>query len=285
MTLCIAAACDYVQGRTAKIVLCSDMQKEVDGIGGAETENKVNFVRQGWPTLIAGTIHKANSLVNEYALYFHEHFSEVTEFNLEHHLRQPLHVQKKKLADEYLRQTYTFDTEYLYGRGASALPESLFTKISDEVTKIRIGASLIIAGFIDETYFQDATIEARPFLGVVSDSGDGMDPDYVQVERDFASIGSGNFAATTSLYRREQNSSDSLCRTIYNVYEANRLSENVPGVGKGLIDISILHQDGHMEGVSEAGYEHLQKLYADYGPRPIKDEKMFELESEFTEPY
>jgi hypothetical protein len=217
-----------------------------------------------------------------YAEYLAEHFSDITEFNLINHLREPVQIQKKRLADAYLRQTYTFNSDYLYGKGAASLPEALRTKMSEEVSKIKLGASLIVAGFMAETMFDDDSKELVPFLCLVDDTA--ASPDDVRMESDVACIGSGNFAAATSLYRREQNSMDSLEKTLYNVYEANRLSEEVPGVGKNFLSMNILHQDGKMKELTDAGYSHLRRMYARYGPREISNEKALALKPEFIEP-
>jgi len=80
MTLCIAAVCEEEEGKDTKIVLCYDLERQLEGIGASETEDKLGFVRSGWPTLIAGTITKANDLLEVYAEYLAEHFSEIPEF-------------------------------------------------------------------------------------------------------------------------------------------------------------------------------------------------------------
>jgi hypothetical protein len=98
MTLCIAAICEDKEDTQPKIVLCTDLQREQEGIGSSETEEKIGFVRQGWPTLLAGTISKANELLNVYAGYLSEHFHEIDEFNILDHLRKPAHLQKQKSA-------------------------------------------------------------------------------------------------------------------------------------------------------------------------------------------
>jgi hypothetical protein len=96
MTLCIAAICDDRRKTEPKIVLCTDMERQAEGIGASEIEDKLGFVRPGWPTLIAGTISKANDLLQVYAEYIAEHFSEFTGFNLKDKLRVPAHTQKEK---------------------------------------------------------------------------------------------------------------------------------------------------------------------------------------------
>jgi hypothetical protein len=72
-------------------------------------------------------------------------------------------------------------------------------------------------------------------------------------------------------------------KTIYNVYEANRLSETVPGVGKNVVSIDIPHADGKMQSLSQSGYKELNRLYGKFGPREIKKE--IEFNPDFLESF
>jgi len=71
------------------------MERTAEGIGASETEDKLGFVKHGWPTLVAGTISKANELINVYAGYLKDHEGEINEFNLMDHLRLPAQIKKK----------------------------------------------------------------------------------------------------------------------------------------------------------------------------------------------
>jgi predicted kinase len=71
--------------------------------------------------------------------------------------------------------------------------------------------------------------------------------------------------------------------TLYNVYEANRLSEEVPGVGKNFLAMYVLHENGKMKEVTDAGYKHLRNLYATYGPHDIKKREALTVRDEFFE--
>ena len=285
MTLCIAAVCDHVKDNISKIVMCVDMQREQEGIGSSETEDKLSYVRKGWPTLCAGTISRSNELVEVYADYLSKHFGQIDEFNLIDHLREPVHIQKKKLVEEYLRQNYTFDWKYFYGDGLKILPDTFITKVGYEIQKIKLDASLIICGFLPQTSYENGEIFQSPFLGLVDVQEDLIsDQEYPRILDDFAATGSGGPTALSSLYRREQSPDDSLERTLYNVYEANLLSEEVPGVGKRYIGIYVLDEKGAMSEMTDAGYKNLKKLYAKYGPHQIKKDESLKLEDSFFEP-
>jgi hypothetical protein len=284
MTLCIAAICDDREKTDPKIVLCADMERATEGIGASETEDKLGFVKKGWPTLVAGTISRANELINVYAGYFREHEAEINEFNLIDHLRTPAHLQKEKLVDEYLRQTYSFDRNYFYGAGATALPTTLVSMLSENISRLKLDGSLIIAGFLDEADLDSGKMSPRPFLAVVDEVTDvSGSQEYVRLEYEFAAIGSGQYTALSSLYRREQDSMNSLRRTLYKVYEANRLSENVPGVGEQYIAIYVLHSDGHIEELTKAGYDYLGDLYDKFGPQKVESKALLSKQ-EFFQP-
>jgi 20S proteasome alpha/beta subunit len=284
MTLCIGAVCDDGKKTDPKIILCADMERTAEGIGSSETEDKLGFVKRGWPTLVAGTISRANELIDAYAGYLKEHEAEINEFNLIDHLRNPAHNQKEKLVEEYLRQTYAFDREYFYGTGGTNLPQTFISTVTESISRIRLDSSLIIAGFLDETDLNTGGISRRPFLAVVDEVTDvSGSQGYVTLEHEFAAIGSGQSTALSSLYRREQDSTNSLRRSLYKVYEANRLSESVPGVGKEYIAMYILHSDGHVEELTKDGYDYLSSLYNKFGPQKI-DSKLLSGDKDFFQP-
>ena len=273
MTLCIAAICDD-GSKDPKIVLCADMERTAEGIGASETEDKLGFVKHGWPTLVAGMISRANDLVNVYAAYLKENENKINKFNLIDHLRLPAHSQKEKLVEEYLRQTYAFDRTYFYGPGSASLPNTFVSNVTENISRIKLDGSLLIAGFINETDLDSGETLPGPFLAVIDEVTDvSGSQEYVRLEHEFAAIGSGQYTALSALYRREQDSTNSLRRTLYKVYEANRLSEKVPGVGERYIAMYVLYSDGRVEELTTEGYEYLSDLYKQFGPQKIESKK------------
>jgi hypothetical protein len=156
--------------------------------------------------------------------------------------------------------------------------------VTENVSRIKLDASLIIAGFVPESDFVKGGIYQRPFLAVVDEVTDvSGTQEYIKVEYEFAAIGSGQYTALSSLYRREQDAVSSLRRTLYKVYEANRLSENVPGVGKRYVATYVLYSDGHIEEMTDEGYDYLGKLYYKFGPQKIDGKDLLD-KKEFFEP-
>ncbi|HEY3927341.1 MAG TPA: hypothetical protein VGL89_03095 [Candidatus Koribacter sp.] len=285
MTLCIAAICDgNDESNGSKIVLCSDLEKETEGVGASETEDKLGMVRSGWPVLCAGVISSSNALVNVYAGYLEKNFDKITEFTLMDHLRVPAHVQKAKLVDHYLQQSFSFNRAYFYGQGKSKLPEEFVARQQDAISRIKLEASLIICGFMDERDYVTNTVNKLPFICVVDDTRSSNGVEEVMLEYEYDAIGSGSATALSMLYRREQDSTDSLASTLYNVYEANGMSDKVPGVGKSFINLAVLYRDGHLEAVTEDGYKYLKKQFTRFGPKRTKEDS-FTVNSGFLEPY
>ena len=284
MTLCIAAVCDDGQDSDPKIVLCSDMERETEGIGSSETEDKVGFVRTGWPVLMAGTLTRANELLNVYAGYLSQHDKGINEFNLLDHMRKPAHIQKAKLVDHYLEQAFSFNRAYFYGDGKTKLPEEFVSRQQDMISRIKLDASLLIAGFIAESDYSNGTVNQRPFLCVVDDSKSAFGIEDVTLEYEYEAIGSGAGTALSMLFRREQESTDSLPCTIYNLYEANCMSDKVPGVGRDILNVDVLYSDGKMKTLTEDGYKYLRARFKKFGPKPINAQDI-ELKPDFLEPY
>jgi len=268
MTLCIAAECED-ETDCPKIVLCSDCERSADAIGASETEDKVGLIRPGWAVLVAGELDRADDLLRVYAEYFSRPSVVVNERNILVHFRRPAAIQKRRLVDDYLLQSFAFDFKYLK-HNAKSLPELFVTEQMAAVNRVRLKSALIMAGFVKETYFNTGTVEPTPFLIVADENTDENGTrDEVVRQSEYAAIGSGAQAALSTLYRRQQSSTDSLMRTLYVLYEANKLSEKIPGVGREFINLDVLYPDGKLRRLSDDGYEKMIELYGKFGPKTI----------------
>jgi hypothetical protein len=284
MTLCIAAECD-AHTDCPKVVLCSDCERTAEAVGRSETEDKVGLIRRGWPVLVAGELDQSDDLVRVYSEYFNRPSVAVNESNILVHFRRPAAIQKRRLVDEYLLQSYAFDYKYLR-RNANTLPEAFVTQQMDAIARIRLKGALIIAGFVNETYFDTGTTDPTPFLIVVDETSDANGTrDEVVKQSQYAAIGGGAQAALSTLYRRKQSATDSLTRTLYVLYEANKLSEKIPGVGEEFVNLDVLYPNGELRRLSDDGYKKMIELYSKFGPRNMDDLKKdwFVLEDKFFE--
>jgi hypothetical protein len=124
----------------------------------------------------------------------------------------------------------------------------------------------------------------QPFIFVVDDTNDHKDT--VRLETDFATIGSGSYIASSTLFHRNQHWERDLMYTMYSVFEAKRFAEGVPGVGPTLLSMDVL-APGSIQSLSDAGYKYCEKLWSRFGPRPIRElhKGKFEMKEEFLEPF
>jgi hypothetical protein len=280
LTLCIAAACQHKD--EPRIVLCTDWQLEAEGLGKSETTNKMDWVKDGWPALTADVLYHADALIGVYANHLAE--LELTGDNILEEMKVPAEKYKAVLANDYIQQSLGISYEYFLEHGKERFPEDVFREKMDEINRIKLGASLIIAGFGKVKKIGPYEEGIQSFLCVVQDSDDHKD--VVRLETDFATIGSGGYVASASLYSRSQHWEMPLLYTIYSVYEAHKAAGGkVPGVGHHY-SIDVL-RPGEIKSLSDAGYDYCDKLYSRFGPRPIekRHKDKFEMRDEFLEPF
>jgi len=99
VTLCIAATCEY-KGQP-RIVFCSD-RKIVQGDTSSETGDKLSWFIPRWPILFAGTIARADELIDVYRTELKQaKFRKSTIFD---EFKKPPWVYKEKLLDERSRK-------------------------------------------------------------------------------------------------------------------------------------------------------------------------------------
>ena len=187
MTLCIAAACEH--GPEPRIVLCTDWQQQMEGIGGAETRNKQDWVKDGWPVLESDTLCHAEALIGVYVNHLES--VELTEYSILSEMKVPAQQYKGILANDYIQQTLGVDYNYFLQYGKQRFPDHEFFRDKlQEVSQIKLGASLIISGFIRCQRIGPYSEGLQPFIVVVQD--DEEHKDVVRLETDFACIGSGD---------------------------------------------------------------------------------------------
>jgi len=122
--------------------------------------------------------------------------------------------------------------------------------------------------------------EARPIdlLGAIG-AGEMVRPVIFKISGDtawscehFGVIGSGTDIGESSLYYREQSMAHPINRTIYQVYEAKRLGEKAPGVGKKtnlLLVRPPLDGQTQIEAILHSGLNFLEECFKKHGPQPI----------------
>jgi hypothetical protein len=132
MTLCTAAACEH--GLEPRIVLCSDWQQQLEGVGGGETRNKQDWIKNGWPVLVADTLCHAEEMIGVYVDHLKK--VELTEDNLLAEMKTPAQLYKGILADDYMQQLIGVNYNYFLQYGKRRFPEDFFREKMDEVSRI-----------------------------------------------------------------------------------------------------------------------------------------------------
>ena len=276
MTLCIAAIC--YQGSNPRIVISSDWQMESE-LAGAEIQDKLYWIRDDWPVLLAGTFTRAFQLKEAYRSFVDRAVprlqgmfrSEFIEF-----LRQPLILYKHSLADEFIgaRLGIPYDV-FLANKGW--FPDTTYTEMLTAVRHLPLDCQLLMPMFLfDDPYLWRVNNEALEYCD------------------NFAAIGSGMDVAEASLCHRKQDENTSLAKTIYHIFEAGKLATlaGVPGVGEEHT-ISILYPPDDknalvIKEVSSKGYRRLEEKYKECGPRRVTSfgfgDDLLELDVEVPKP-
>ncbi len=261
VTLCIAAAC---QDRDkARIILCSDTKVEA-GVAGAEIEDKLRCLVPGWPALLAGNLAKAEELVDFYTNYLNPR--RLTEKNIIMEFKKPAYLFKRHLANEYTQKTLGLSYDQFLRIGKRVLPERQFERILEEIEYQTYGrlepesCSLLFCGFL----------KGDSYIFKVASDGTSVYVEHFEV------IGVGAYVALPALYQRKHYYDVPLEQAIYHVYEAKKLGEIVPGVGKDTrIDIIGPNRQGRtkeqLKSVNADGMALLKERYKRLGLKPVPD--------------
>jgi 20S proteasome alpha/beta subunit len=90
------------------------------------------------------------------------------------------------------------------------------------------------------------------------------------VEQDFKyAIGSGSSAATTMMEWRGISEDSSLDEVLYALYEAKRIAETGPPVGKKMTMLAFIEPDGKLGQVTFKDMPLLAEAFDQFGPKPI----------------
>ena len=264
MTLCIGALCKDIVPTVPCIVFCFD--SKVSSLEFAsETEYKFHILSDQVMALAADRPGRAKEL----ASYYREHLRsvELSEANLALELQKPVEILKRRIASAYTSRTLGMSYEEFVS--SSAFGTDTFDRHLSVIAKNPLGVDMIIGGFFRPKTQQPAPAW-EPFL---CDLRDGE----INRVTNFSLIGSGAYTAEPALHARGQTSNASLPDTVYNVYEAKRLGEASPHVGKDTrlfvfkcpdpvsrspkLRVKLLE--------ASVGEKELDKRFKKYGPRAV----------------
>lgn len=227
MTVCIAAICDL--GRT--IIMVAD--KRI-GLGFIEADIgfKFSWLCPTWRLLLAGNDFSAATEISRWAT-----------FHLNMKTRKLPEVQSEMVQDALVTayqqvRTQRIESRYLRPRGWTLaqfkekgrdfLPVSVYTEIDSVLAGWDVEVDIIACGFEGKT--ADIVRVRNP--GAASIEGSS----HVEV------IGSGDYLAFASLYRRGYKDTMPLREALYYVYEAKIAAERASGVGEPS-DVVIMKRD------------------------------------------
>lgn len=273
MTLCIAAICEQKRGKgkQSRIVIATDWRGE-NPMAGAETTDKLYWIYQGCPTLIAGNVSRAIELKDTYRqcfvpLLLANPTAPMMVDNAFDAVKSVLPVYKRKRAEEYIGTTLGINYEtFLQNR--EKLGDETFRALIRDVGKIEQEGQLLICTFVP---IRPGEPDLVPLLFRVEDW------EVTQCDN-FATIGSGGPVADAILFHRSHDERESLVTTLYSVFEATKFGSIAPGVGEHFT-ITVLYppnKDGEIvtRDLSSKGTQYLEEKFREFGPKTVKKLKL-----------
>jgi hypothetical protein len=264
MTVCIAAR---IVTNNSAIVLAMDMRGSVEWASAETTYKWIPFKKSGFHALIAGPISTARELARFCGDYVDAAPTLNTQTDIVLALRRGIGKYKREFAEAHVQSRLGITYDEFRTSGKSTLPEDLYRDVAWEIKNHYSNAELIVAGFLPPASLcqevserEGRRVVGTPYIFKVSgDSALTCD--------DFATIGSGGALAEASLLHRSQNLNHSLARTLYQVYEAKRLSERADGVG-AKTRLIILYQDS-IRYIKEGGLDLLAQDFKRLSPQSV----------------
>jgi hypothetical protein len=176
------------------------------------------------------------------------------------HLRKPLGDLKRRLADSYTQARLAVSYEQLRENGQKWFGDDRWQRHMEAVDQHDLNVDMIIAGFIGRIPVLYQTSRANGYL-------------ELEAATNFCVIGSGATTAEPALHARAQSFNTPLPMALYNIYEAKKISEASPFVGKRTI-LFVVYADENercvrLEVLTDFGERQLEELYKEYGPKPI----------------
>lgn len=205
--------------------MCSDSMISTDWTG-AEHGYKMVPLEHNFMALTAGPVDRIRELIELYRKSMAEVMPMAfTKAKALECFRKPLGQLKRRLAEAHLQARIGIGYDDFLREGQNQLPPDLFSELFRDIHAFTSGVELIIVGCF-----------GNPALGIFnSDYGPiiyRVSGDTVSEVDHFACIGAGAVIAESSLYNREHASHNPIDETLYAVYEAKRLGEKAPGVGR-----------------------------------------------------
>lgn len=266
VTTCIAAR---VIGNVSALVFCTDMKGSVEWSSAETTYKWIPF--GNFHALISGPLSAAKEVAQYCGSALLSLESARTQEAVTSALGRGFGKYKASYAERLVQSRFGVSYKEFRERGKSWLPEETYKSLYDEIHNHRSGSEIIIAGFLP--FEKDADLKnpqisraRRPYIFKVSD-------EYAITCDDFATIGTGGSLAEASLMHRSQSIHHSIPATIYQCYEAKRMSEKAEAVGVKSRIIIVYGNNQAME-LQGPGFEILDSHFARLSPQPVDKVEM-----------
>lgn len=265
VTICIAAICEQPGAEFPNdscIVICADWRAS-SVFGYSDTWLKSYPLSHGLKCLAAGDDIEINATTR----LFDKHLDAVQDFHdgsVKSAIDDALAERKFQKVDTYIRGRLAIGYKEFLSTGKERLPPDVFRDVLTKTMRLRVDATFIIAGFV----------ENLPLL--------------IQTERDcqtaikegVATIGEGSILAYSSLAFRQLDTVTPLNVALYAVYEAKKSAERSGSVSQKTM-LEILYANGESKGVHHQQYDEFNQLLAAYGPKVIPRDVKIDL-TKFT---
>ena len=276
VTLCIAAISigSRMPPRDLQfaLVTVTDERIETDIAGGNFGNKKKHIAQPGeWQALWAGGEAEADDLANTLKEVLEP--ETFTFQNIVHKLSEAAAIHLKKLTERYVSAKLKIPFERFLTHGEHEVSAGVRDQLWYEIEHLDFGCEMLVSGFGN----------GMPLLFKIDNEGT-----VTRVEH-FAAIGSGAKVAEAVLYQRKQQATTELNQTLYNVYEAFKLSSQIaPAVAGGphiwLSEHEILNRAEIVEQyVTRSGLKVLERCFKKYAPKEaknipvLKDDNLFQF--------
>jgi Proteasome subunit len=199
------------------LVTVTDERIETDIAGGNfGHKKKVVTHEHEWQALWTGGEAEADDLANTLKEVLEPETFTFT--NIVHKLSEAAAIHKKKLTKRHVSLQLGMSFEDFRTNGEREVSPDVRNQLWYEIRRLDFGCEMLVSGFGN----------GAPLLFKIDNEGT-----VTRVEH-FAAIGTGTKVAEVVLYQRKQQATTELNQTLYNVYEAFKLSSQIaPAVAGG----------------------------------------------------
>lgn len=277
MSLCIAAlsSAAATSRSTQRAIFSTDHRIENER-ASHDVGVKAHWLDKRWIALTAGKLAATKEVVQYYQADFARRDRPLNRKTAIPFLEKPLIRLRNHFADRYLREHTTLSLVDFTRNGQHRLSPALYSAASHAlISRENLpDADLLLVGWLGTRF------------GIYRGSSEG-----VRVcDNDFGAIGTGADMAEAAMYRRNLSARDPFGRTVYGVYEAQRLTGGFTQAVGARSSIGVISWDEKRGSLrvwefSDAALEMLETWYARFGLQPIEganfgDEAIVESEGD-----